>query len=467
MVARLIVSAVVCAAVLAAQLHRDPLVARKLEQFQDWKFGLFLHWGAYSQMGVIESWPVVWADRKWSNPSIQTKEEMIEFRKKYFALNRTFNPVHFDPAAWARAAKRAGMKYVVFTTKHHDGFSMFDTRQTDYRVTHPDVPFSRDPRANVAKQVFDTFRRDGFGIGAYFSKSDWHSPYYWRPDVFAENRNPNYDTAADPERWGNFVKFVHGQIEELMTGYGKIDILWLDGGQVRPPRQDIAMPKLAEMARGHQPGLIIVNRTARDDYEDYRTPEQEVPEKPLPYVWESCITMGKQWSFKPDDEYKSTRELIHLLVGVVAKGGNLLLNIGPQPDGRLPATALSRLAEIGDWMQVHSEAIHGTRPVEPHFHEGVAFTRRGNTIYALHLVQEGAPLPQTLLLPVKMREGARIEVLGWKGKVRSEPAEHGVLVHVPTQLRTSAAHRYTVAFRLEGPGKRLSVSPTSAVAGRR
>jgi len=421
---------------LAAQ--QSPLLKQRLEWFQDQKFGLFLHWGAYSQLGCIESWPLVWKDRSWGNPSIQTKEEMQAFRDKYFALNKTFNPTAFAPKEWAQLARRAGMKYVVFTTKHHDGFSMFDTRMTDYRVTAPEVPFSKDPRANIVKQVFDTFRGEGFGIGAYFSKSDWHTPYYWKPGVFAEDRNPNYDTAAEPERWAKFVDFVHGQIKELVTGYGKIDILWLDGGQVRPPKQDIQMDKLATMARSHQPHLIMVNRTARDAYEDYRTPEQEVPEKPLDYTWESCITMGKQWSYKPDDEYKSARQLIHLLVDVVAKGGNLLLNIGPGPDGRLPATAVSRLEEIGDWMAIHSEAIHGTRAVAPYKEGNVAYTRKGKTLYAIVLRGEGEAAPRQIRLAAR----GNLQLLGYKKRLR---AENGV-VNIPSD---ASLHRYAFVLKFE------------------
>lgn len=399
----------------SAPAQQSPLLKQRLEWFQDQKFGLFLHWGAYSQLGCIESWPLVWKDRSWGNPSIQTKQEMQAFRDKYFALNTTFNPTAFAPQQWAQLARRAGMKYVVFTTKHHDGFSMFDTRMTDYRITARDVPFSDDPRANIASQVFNAFRAEGFGIGAYFSKSDWRTPYYWKPGVFAEDRNPNYDTAAEPERWAKFVEFVHGQIRELLTGYGKIDILWLDGGQVRPPKQDIQMEKLAAMARSLQPHLIMVNRAARDAYEDYRTPEQEVPDKPLDYTWESCITMGTQWSYKPDDSYKSARQLVHLLVDVVAKGGNLLLNIGPGPDGRLPATAVSRLEEIADWMAVHSEAIHGTRAVAPYKEGNIAYTRKGNMVYAIVLRGEGEARPQA----VRLTAPGTVRLLGYNKVLRA------------------------------------------------
>jgi alpha-L-fucosidase len=421
----------------------------RIEWFQDQKFGLFLHWGAYSQMGCIESWPLVWADRSWSNPVIQTREQMVEFRQRYWALNRTFNPTEFDPVAWAAAAKRAGMKYVMFTTKHHDGFNMYDTRLTDYKVTGPDCPFSKDSRADVAKQIFEAFRHQGFAVGAYYSKADWRSPYYWRPDVFAGDRNPNYEVTQEPERWQKFVQFVHGQIEELMTRYGRIDILWLDAGQVKPPKQDIQMDRMVGMARRHQSHLIVVNRTAKDRYEDYRTPEQEVPEKPLDYPWESCLTMGKQWSYKPDDEYKSARTLIHLLVDIVAKGGNLLLNIGPQPDGKLPPVALSRLKEIGDWMAVNAEAIHGTRPIAPYKEGRVAFTSRGKTIYAIYLAEDGAEAPPAniILRGLRPGRGSQLRMLGVTDPLKWQEREGGVEVEVPSEVVKSPPSKHAFVFQ--------------------
>ena len=392
----------------------DWLVDR-LEWFRDLKFGFFMHWGPYSQWGCLESWPLVeedtWARADDLAPWVDRDRDIERFKRDYFALNRSFNPERFDPAPWAEAAEYAGMKYAVFTTKHHDGFSMFDTRQTDYRITHPDCPFSANPRANIAKEVFDAFRARDFGIGAYFSKSDWHVPYYWSPGRPTKTRNPNYDTHAEPELWEKFVQFVHGQIEELMTGYGPVDILWLDGGQVRPPNQDIRMDEIAAMGRSHQPGLIVADRTVGGPNENYLTPEQEVPDEPiLDTPWESCITMGDQWSYKPDDRYKPTRDLIHLLVGVIAKGGNLLLNVGPSPEGTLPDTALSRMREIGDWMAINDEAIHGTRPLAPYAKGKLHFTRRGDDAYAIYLADEGEPMPATIELPIA--PASEVKLLG-------------------------------------------------------
>ncbi|HOD84193.1 MAG: Alpha-L-fucosidase [Planctomycetes bacterium ADurb.Bin126] len=435
----------------------DDLLKQRLEWFQDLKFGFMMHWGIYSQWGCIESWPLVEVD-KWARPDdlpawVQRGKDIERFKKDYFALNKTFNPRKFDPAKWVSAARSAGMKYVVFTTKHHDGFSLFDTRQTDFRITAADCPFHTNPRANVVREVFTAFRKAGFPIGAYFSKSDWHSPYYWDPSAPARTRNPNYDTLKEPEKWGKFVKFVHGQIEELVTGYGPIDILWLDGGQVRPPKQDIRMDELAAMARQHQPNLIIVDRTVGGKYENYRTPEQQVPPKPLPYVWESCLTMGDQWSYKPDDKYKSTHRLIHLLVEVVSKGGNLILNVGPDPDGQLPPTALERMREIGEWLKVNGEAIFATRAVAPYRDGKVAFTRKGKTVCAIYLADEGESLPRSISFAGPApKAGSKVRLLGFEPALKWRGDSGKTVVEVPPEARAKqpCLHAFVVTFEAEG-----------------
>jgi alpha-L-fucosidase len=438
----------------------EPWLRQRLEWFQNLKFGFMMHFGVYSQWGCIESWPLVEED-KWARPDdlkawTDRGKDMARFQHDYWALSKTFNPEKFDPRPWAKAAKAAGMKYVVFTTKHHDGFSLFDTRLSDYRITAADVPFHSNARSNVVREVFNAFRKEKFGIGAYFSKADWHSPYYWDPASPARTRNPNYNTAQQPEKWNKFVQFVHGQIEELTTGYGHIDILWLDAGQVRPPDQDIQMDRLAAMARAHQPRLIIVDRTVGGRYENYRTPEQEVPDKPLPYVWESCLTMGDQWSFKPDDKYKSTHRLIHLLVDIVGKGGNFLLNVGPQPDGQLPELALARMNEIGAWMAVNGEAIYGTRAVAPYKDGQVVFTKKGHYAYAIYLIQkEGDPFPdQIQFAGLKPKPGSRVQLLGVKAPLswRTDSSDRTV-IDLPSSVRQSppCQHAIAVKFRLMEP----------------
>ena len=436
----------------------DKALQRRLEWFQDLRFGLFVHWGVYSQWGCIESWPLVEVD-KWARPDdlkawIERGKDIERFKRDYRRLHTTFNPRRFDPRTWAALAKRAGMKYVVFTTKHHDGFCMFDTKTTDYRITGRQCPYAKAPRANVAKAVFDTFRKEGFGIGVYFSKSDWHSPYYWSPDAPARTRNPNYDARKNPKRWAKFVRYVHDQVEELMTGYGRADILWLDGGQVRPPEQDIRMDRLAAMARKHQPGLIVVDRTVGGKHENYRTPEQEVPDKPPDFVWESCLTMGDQWSYKPRDKYKSTRTLVHLLVDIVSKGGNFLLNVGPNADGEFPAPAARRLEEIGRWMAVNGEAIHGTRAIAPYKVGRVCLTRKGRSVYAIHLAARGrnAPPSQIAVPPLPLEEGSEVRMLGVKKPMRWRRTSAGIVVDIPAGVvkKPPCDHAFVLRMTLAG-----------------
>ena len=420
---------------------KDAAVASKLATWRDKKFGLFMHWGIYSIPGIVESWSINSEDADWiPRDSSQNYED---YKRWYFNLNKSFNPLNFDPAVWASAAKQAGMQYVVFTTKHHDGFALFDTKQSDFKVTAADVPFSGNPRANISKEVFQAFREKGMMIGAYFSKPDWHSEYYWWPRYATPSRYNNYDIRLHPQRWEQFKTYTYKQIEELMSDYGPIDILWLDGGWVRPKAsinaevlswgmpipewdQDIDMPRIAQMARAKQPGLIMVDRSVHGEYENYRTPEQQVPDAPLDYPWETCMTMGNAWGYVPNDSYKSTTTLVHLLIDIVAKGGNFLLDIGPKPDGTLPEPALLRLAEIGDWMAVNKEAIYETEPVAPYKSGQTCFTqKKDGTIYALYLLEEGKPLPPVITIPALPKQPKKMQLLGYKGNIQWKVLDKG------------------------------------------
>lgn len=390
-------------------LDPDTAVQRRLEEWQDLKFGLLMHWGTYSQWGIVESWSICPEDLGWATGGRKkgVSDTYDGYVDAYENLQKSFNPSKFDPDKWAKAAAAAGMKYVVFTTKHHDGFCMFDTKETDYKITDKKTPFSSNPKSNVTKEVFSAFRQNNFWVGAYFSKPDWHSNYYWWDYFPPSDRNCNYQIAKYPEQWGKFVDFTHKQIDELMSDYGKIDILWLDGGWVRiktdeeikttlmdvyegarwarnPQSQDINMPLLVENARKKQPGLIVVDRDVKGPYQNYLTPEQHIPDTGLPYPWETCMTMANSWSYVPNDQYKSTDGLLERLVDVVSKGGNLLLNIGPDPNGELDSTAYIRLKEIGEWMKVNGTAIYGTRMFKT-YAEGdkIHFTQSkdGKTVY--------------------------------------------------------------------------------------
>ena len=227
----------------------NPLIQQRLEEWQDLKFGLLMHWGPYSQWGIVESWSICPEDVGWA---IEGQKKGVansynEYVQKYEALKNTFNPTKFSPEKWATAAKEAGMKYMVFTTKHHDGFSMFNTKYTDYKITDKGTPFSTNPRSNVVKEVFNAFRQENFWIGAYFSKPDWHSDYYWWKKFPASDRNANYSIQKHPDQWKKFVDFTHNQIDELMTDYGKVDILWLDGGWVRKKTDEEVKAELLDV----------------------------------------------------------------------------------------------------------------------------------------------------------------------------------------------------------------------------
>lgn len=366
---------------------KDPKVLKKLEWFQDQKLGLMMHWGPYSQLGVVESWALSDGDADWSRGGIDWEVTGEEFKKEYFGLNKTFNPLRFEPEKWADLAKEAGMRYLLFTTKHHDGFCMWDTQYSDYKITATDCPFHTHKYADICAHLFESFRKRGIGISAYFSKADWHVDSYWKDDTPRGNfkyRGPSYNPKEDPEEWERFVTFTQNQIRELGTNYGKLDAMWFDAGWVHPGNgQDIRLGEVIEEIRKIQPGMLCADRTIGGPYENYVTPEQCVPDKPLSIPWESCITLGTSFSFRYEDNYKSPREVICLLIDIVVKGGNLAINVGPQPDGRLPEGAIRTLKGMGEWLSRYGEAIYGTRVCAPYKKDGIGFTRKDGTVYAI------------------------------------------------------------------------------------
>ncbi|MDD3686482.1 MAG: alpha-L-fucosidase [Bacteroidales bacterium] len=434
---------------------QDTLVREKLEQWQDWKFGVIIHWGAYSEWGIVESWSLCPEDEDWCIRRGPYANDYDKYTDEYEKIRYEFNPEKFEPSKWAKACKAAGMKYVVFTTKHHDGFCMFDSKYTNYKITDKDSKYSSNPKSNVVKEVFEAFRNEGLAAGAYFSKPDWHCDDYWWPYFPVFDRNVNYNPKKYPERWQNYVDYTYNQIEELMTDYGKIDILWLDGGWVRPEGslteetkpwlgknqwiQDVNIPKIAEMARKKQPGILIVDRTVHGEFENYRTPEQQIPQTLPDYPWESCITLGYNWySTGPREDYKSSTWVIHTLVKIVSKGGNFLLGIGPDKTGELVPEVNKVLEETGNWMEINSEAIYNTKPLYPYQDGKFCFTQSkdGKTKYAIYLLDEGQEIPSEIDLPKSVFNDVKLVIpINSKNSIKIKSSKNNLTIKVPSDLK--------------------------------
>lgn len=426
----------------------DEKVLDKLDKWQDQKFGMLIHYGLYSQLGVVESWSICSEEEDWIGRDSTITYDA--YKRKYWNTINEFKPEKLDPESWAKYGKKAGMNYVVFTTKHHDGFCLFDTKQTDFSIMNG--AFKDNPRKNIAKEVFNAFRDQGYMIGAYFSKPDWHTQYYWWDRYSTPTRNNNYDIEKNKWRWDQFKSFTYNQIQEILGGdYGSIDILWLDGGWVRPARegdsdklgaaykgaQDIDMPKIAGMARNLQPGILVVDRTVPGEFENYQTPERGIPDTQLSHPWESCITLGWDWGYVPTDQYKSSASVIHILAEIVAKGGNLLLGIGPKPDGTLPTEVEQKLEEIGEWTLKNGDAIYNTR-ITPVYNDGKTWftqSKDGKTVYAIVCLEEGKALPKTITWkgnePLK---GSKMSFLQTGKNVSWKKTESGIEVSVPNGL---------------------------------
>jgi alpha-L-fucosidase len=330
-------------------LYQKPdWLEQRLAWFRSLQFGIILHWGPYSQWDCCESWALVpeddWSRRDEITCWTDRAKDLKLFQRDYWNLPTTFYPLDFNPDKWVETFVEAGAKYVCFTTKHHDGFCMWDTKTTDYKITGDVCPFHRHPRADVTRELFDACRSAGLAVSVYFSKPDWHCVDYWDPDQNPTSRRAN--TTNDPEKWERFVQFTHAQIRELMTHYGKVDILWLDGGWVRGA-EDIRMAEMVTMARELQPGLIVVNRAVGDEFEDYVTPERELPEGRLSHTWEACLPLCPDWKYVEGQVPRGADAIVSEIEFSVNHGGNFLLGIAPMPDGNLPPHQVQVLKEIG------------------------------------------------------------------------------------------------------------------------
>ncbi len=360
----------------------------RIAWWRDAKFGLFVHWGPVSLAGTEIGWSRGGERRGYWGKGTEVPQE------RYDNLYKEFNPVAYDPEEWVRIAKEAGMKYIVLTTRHHDGFSLWDTKANDYKITSKESPYGKD----IVGPLAEAARKAGLKFGVYYSQPDWKNP-----DAFTENH----------QRYLDYLKL---QLRELLTNYGKIDIVWFDG--LGKSAKDYNAVEINRMIRELQPDILINDRNGLP--EDFSTPEQRVGNMEVNRPWESCITICRQWAWKPDDQMKSLDECLRMLVITVTGDGNLLFNVGPMPDGAIEPRQVERLKEMGAWLKENGEAIYGTRGGPWRNGSWGGSTYRDKTIYVqllnppvagrLHL----APLPHKIMAaeflhggkPVTFQQGA-------------------------------------------------------------
>jgi alpha-L-fucosidase len=359
-------TALMIAAAMMILLSQWPVMARgetarqrdaRMAWWREARFGMFIHFGLYS----------IPAGR-WEGKEINGVGEWIQQKvpvspEQYAKLADQFNPKQFDAEAWVKIAKDAGMKYIVITSKHHDGFALFDSKVSDYDVTI--TPFNRD----ILKELADAARGQGLKICWYHSIMDWHHPDAQAPKFphynDGKSKNPNFPRYVE--------RYLKPQVKELLTNYGPIGVMWFDGEWI-PEWTETDGKDLYAFCRSIQPDVIVNNRVGKgrsgmqgmskdaNAAGDFGTPEQEVPPAGIPGVdWESCMTMNDTWGYKIDDHnFKSSQELIRTLIDIASKGGNFLLNVGPTPDGVIPPESVERLGDIGRWMKANGESIYGT-----------------------------------------------------------------------------------------------------------
>ena len=380
----LILSLLLCSARLMAQRDIPPgslNQPERLEWFRDQGFGLFIHWSLDSQTGVVISHSLAGADEAYT-------------RRFFEDLPKSFNPRKFEPGDWAALAKLAGIKYVVFTTKHHSGFAMWDTGTTDFGIMH--TPYKHD----LTREILDAFRAEGIAPGIYFSPDDFS--WLWKNKIDIQRGIPGVQPRNNP----GLMKLDLAQVRELMGNYGPIDVVFFDGEP----------EGLRDLAWKLQPKTVVTRGAIQ-------TPELYVPGIPLEGAWEANFTMGTAWQYQPQNElYKTGGQVIDILVETRAKGGNLLLNVGPKPDGELPIEQEERLREVALWMQVNQECIYNVRPWVITNEQNIWYTKARNedTVYAIVKQQPRWVRGQWrdfVLKSVQATPQSAVSVLGQNGRV--------------------------------------------------
>ncbi len=345
-----------------------PATPAAIKTWQDARFGMFIHWGPVSLKGTEIGW------------SRGTQVPIEEYDNLY----KQFNPTKFNADEWVAVAKAGGMKYMVLTAKHHDGFCLWDTKQTDYNIMN--TPFKRD----VVRELADACKKGGIGFGIYYSTCDWHHPDF-------PLTSPGGKTKRETHNLDRYTDYLKAQTKELLNNYGPLFTLWYDVPQQFDATRGAGV---INMARGIQPDIVINNRTGHKG--DYDTPEQRIGGFRIDRPWETCMTICQQWAWKPNDRMKSLKECIQALVRTNGGDGNLLFNVGPQPDGLIEARQVERLKEMGAWLSENGVAVYGTRggPWKPSSH--MVNTRKGDKIYLHFLRKVDGPVTVTAL-PVPIR----------------------------------------------------------------
>ncbi|NLX97247.1 MAG: alpha-L-fucosidase [Rhodopirellula sp.] len=401
-------------------LKPDPAA---LERWQDMRFGMFIHWGPVSLTGQ---------EIGWSRGSQTPIDE-------YDNLYKKFNPTKFNADQWVAVAKAAGMKYIVLTTKHHDGFCLWDTRETDYNIMRS--PLARD----VTKELADACRRAGIAFGTYHSVCDWHHPDFPLTSPGGKVRRENSDIAA-------YRRYLRSQVKELITNYGPLSTMWFDVPQEFDRAEGSENVRLC---RTLQPDILVNNR-AGGGCGDYATPEQRVGGFDIEHPWETCMTICRQWAWKPDDKMKSLPECLQTLIRTAGGDGNLLFNVGPMPTGEIELRQVERLNEMGEWLAKYGESIYATRggPFQPAKH--IASTRKDNKIF-VHIL---AWPEETLKLPaLPARIVKSVTLAGGQATVKQ--TADGIEIAVPKSDRHPIDT--IVVLELDKPAIQIAPIPVASI----
>ncbi|MFN5479813.1 MAG: alpha-L-fucosidase [Chitinophagaceae bacterium] len=412
----------------------------RMQWWRDATFGMFIHWGAYAVPAGVYQGKEVKGIGEWIMHSAQIPIP------EYEEFVRQFNPVNFNAKQWVAIAKNAGMKYIVITSKHHDGFCIWDSKVTDYDIMDAS-PYKRD----ILKELADACKEAGVKLCFYHSIMDWHQPDAESKKDYTHQHTPHPDFATYREM------YLKPQLKELIQKYDPA-VLWFDGEWIPEWTEDQGRD-LYNYLRNLKPDLVINNRVGKgragmqgmnkykDAAGDFGTPEQEILEGTSDSDWESCMTMNDTWGFKKSDtKWKSSETLIHNLIDIAAKGGNYLLNVGPTAEGVIPAASVERLSEMGDWLKVNGEAIYSTHSTKKYKENDASFTisKDGSLVYAIITQPVSGEL---MLKTVEVKQGSKIYMLGLKNPLEYTVDESGNLrIKWPSQLPC----KYAWTIRIEG-----------------